>query len=580
MSQFSGEKENILALRYLQFSGPLVLPFFVGLFAMVLPSLGAELEIQLTRQTPVSGFQDQFHRIQIPAKWKSTETAIIICDVWDSHHCVNAVRRVQEIAPRIDAIAASLRSNGATIIHAPSGCMEFYSTHPGRIRAQAVATAENLPTDIASWCDRIPSEESSAYPIDQSDGGEDDDPVEHQQWAEKLTSEGRNPKAPWKQQIANIHIDAKRDFISDSGNEIWNILESKGIKQILVCGVHTNMCVLGRPFGLRQLSSHGKNAVLIRDLTDTMYNPMRWPYVNHFSGTDLIIDHVERYVCPTITSDQIFRAFKDPPTEDSRTYARSSVASQLLPFRFSKDRRPHLAILIAEDEYETAKTLPLFAATHLQPLLRVSIIHGDSKDRTSIPGIEAMDDADGLLVSVRRRPLRSSDLERIRAFVKAGRPVIGIRTASHAFSLRDGKPVDGLDQWPEFDAYAFGGNYSNHYGNEFRPTVRKAGDDPATLFISQGSLYCVAPLKPGTRTLLNGKIEGKPEEPIAWTHVRADGGSSFYTSLGHSSDFTEPAFQELLVNAVLNACGFGSLSTDQIKEQQQRYSTGKGQQRK
>ena len=569
-----------MALRYLQFSGPLVLPFFVGLFAMVLPSLGAELEIQLTRQTPVSGFQDQFHRIQIPAKWKSTETAIIICDVWDSHHCVNAVRRVQEIAPRIDAIAATLRSNGATIIHAPSGCMEFYSTHPGRIRAQAVATAENLPTDIASWCDRIPSEESSAYPIDQSDGGEDDDPVEHQQWAEKLTSEGRNPKAPWKQQIANIHIDAKRDFISDSGNEIWNILESKGIKQILVCGVHTNMCVLGRPFGLRQLSSHGKNAVLIRDLTDTMYNPMRWPYVNHFSGTDLIIDHVERYVCPTITSDQIFRAFKDPPTEDSRTYARSSVASQLLPFRFSKDRRPHLAILIAEDEYETAKTLPLFAATHLQPLLRVSIIHGDSKDRTSIPGIEAMDDADGLLVSVRRRPLRSSDLERIQAFVKAGRPVIGIRTASHAFSLRDGKPVDGLDQWPEFDAYAFGGNYSNHYGNEFRPTVRKAGDDPATLFTSQGSLYRVAPLKPGTRTLLNGKIEGKPEEPIAWTHVRADGGSSFYTSLGHSSDFTEPAFQELLVNAVLNACGFGSLSTDQIKEQQQRYSTGKGQQRK
>ncbi len=591
MSQFSCEKENILAPLYFQFSRPLALPTLVWLIALVLPSLASELEIHTTRQTPVSGFPGQFHRVQIPARWQSTETAIIICDVWDSHHCVNAVRRVQEIAPRIDALAAALRSNGATIIHAPSGCMDFYTTHPGRIRAQSVATAANLPTDIASWCDRIPSEESSAYPIDQSDGGEDDDPVEHQQWAEKLASEGRNPKAPWKQQIATIRVDSKRDFISDSGNEIWNILESKGIKQILVCGVHTNMCVLGRPFGLRQLSSHGKNAVLIRDLTDTMYNPLMWPYVNHFSGTDLIIDHVERYVCPTITSDQIFRAGKDRPAEDSRTYVdrpaedsrtyvKSQRASQLLPFRFSTDRRPHLAILIAEDEYETAKTLPLFAATHLHPQLRVSIIHGDSKDRTSIPGIEAIDDADALLVSVRRRPLRSSDLERVQAFVKAGRPVIGIRTASHAFCLRDGKPVDGLEQWPEFDAYALGGNYTNHYGNEFRPTVRKAGADATTLFTSQGSLYRASPLKAGTRILLNGKIEGKPEEPIAWTYVRADGGSSFYTSLGHSSDFAEPAFQELLTNAVLNACGLGSLGADQIKEQQRRYSTGKGRQRK
>lgn len=70
-------------------------------------------------------------------------------------------------------------------------------------------------------------------------------------------------------------------------------------------GVHTNMCVLGRPFGLRQLVRNKKNVVLMRDMTDSMYNPKQWPYVDHFTGHDLVISHVERFVCPTITSDQI-----------------------------------------------------------------------------------------------------------------------------------------------------------------------------------------------------------------------------------------------------------------------------------
>ena len=532
------------------------------------PSTGGEFGIQTTRQMPVSGFPDRFHRVQETIRFAPSETALIVCDVWDSHHCVNAVRRVQEIAPRIEALATALRSAGAIVIHAPSDCMPFYNTHPARERAKSTPTAANLPNDIAKWCDRIPSEESAAYPIDQSDGGEDDDPVEHTQWAEKLASEGRNPKAPWRQQIPVIKIDSKLDFISDSGNEIWNILESKGIKQVLICGVHTNMCVLGRPFGLRQLSSHGKSVVLLRDLTDTMYNPDSWPYINHFSGTDLIIDHVERFVCPTTTSDQFFSSLKVPDL-DSKT----------IPFRFSMDRRPHLVMLIAEDEYETAKTLPQFAATQLQTQLKVSVVYGDSKDRASIPGIEAISDADALLVSVRRRPLKSADLQRIQAFVHSGRPVLGIRTASHAFSMRDGKKVDGLVQWPEFDAYAFGGSYSNHFSNDLHPIIQRTGS-ASELFTSKGSLYKVSPLKPGTRVSRSGTIDGQPSEPVAWTLVRADGGPSFYTSLGHPADFEEPQFQELLTNAVLHACGLQERSSAQISQQQKRYASGKGRQRK
>ena len=62
------------------------------------------------------------------------------------------------------------------------------------------------------------------------------------------------------------------------------------------------MCVLGRPFSIRQMVYQGQNVLLMRDLTDTMYNPKQRPFVSHFRGTDLIVDHIERYWCPTITS--------------------------------------------------------------------------------------------------------------------------------------------------------------------------------------------------------------------------------------------------------------------------------------
>jgi lysophospholipase L1-like esterase len=101
-----------------------------------------------------------------------------------------------------------------------------------------------------------------------------------------------------------IEIDQSRDAISDSGVEIWNLLESRGIQNVVLAGVHANMCVAGRPFGLRQMSKNGRHVVLMRDLTDTMYNPKSWPFVSHFRGTELFIEHVEKRICPTISSEQ------------------------------------------------------------------------------------------------------------------------------------------------------------------------------------------------------------------------------------------------------------------------------------
>src|SRR5690606_4108736 len=105
----------------------------------------------------------------------------------------------------------------------------------------------SLPDQIESWCHQIPSEEAAAYPVDQSAGGEDDDPEELRQWAARLAASGRNPKAPWQAQTAAIAIDAGKDFVSDSGPEIWSILEERSVSNVILVGVHTNMCVLGRP---------------------------------------------------------------------------------------------------------------------------------------------------------------------------------------------------------------------------------------------------------------------------------------------------------------------------------------------
>ncbi len=93
--------------------------------------------------------------------------------------------------------------------------------------------------------------------------------------------------------------------MSDSGVEIWNLLAERGADNVILMGVHANMCVLGRPFGLRQLARHGKHVVLMRDLTDAMYNPARPPHVSHFRGTELIVEHIEKFVCPTVSSEQI-----------------------------------------------------------------------------------------------------------------------------------------------------------------------------------------------------------------------------------------------------------------------------------
>ena len=508
--------------------------------------LADDFQFFLRSRQPTEPDASRFHTVQQTENWQPQETAIIVCDMWDAHHCLNAVRRVVQLAPRMNEVLHAARDRGALIIHAPSSCMDAYRDHPAFQRAQSTPRAESLPDRIEQWCDQIPAEQGGQYPIDQSDGGEDDDLDEHAAWAKLLAEKGLNPRAPWKKQTELLDIDADIDFISDDGQVIWSILEAQQRKNVILVGVHTNMCVLGRPFGLRQMAQNGKRVVLMRDMTDTMYNPARRPFVSHFTGTDLIVEHIEKWVCPTITSDQLLGG-----TE----------------FRFPGDRRRHLVIVSAEREYQTQDTLRTFALQHLGHDFRVSFVFADSTNRNHLPGIEVLDSADVALISVRRRLLPPDQMAVIRRYVAAGKPLVGIRTANHAFCLRNQPAPDGLEDWPHWDAQIMGGSYTNHYGNGPQTMVESVTPSHPILqgvgeLHGGGSLYKVSPLQATATPLLFGKIEGKPAEPIAWTNVTEFGNRVFYTSLGHPADFDQPSFCQLLTNALRWAANSPSTAAD------------------
>jgi len=455
-------------------------------------------------------------------RWNPAQTAIIICDMWNQHWCQGATRRVGELAPAMNRTVAAARSKGVLIIHAPSSCMDAYKDHPARRRAQSAPKARNLPEHIGEWCNKIPAEEQGIYPIDQSDGGCDDGPQCPQ-------------GSPWKSQVVAIAI-RDDDAISDSGAEIWNLLESRGITNVMLMGVHTNMCVLGRPFGLRNLARSGKNVVLVRDLTDTMYNSRKWPYVSHFEGTNRIIEHIEKYVGPTITSTDL---------------------TGRPAFRFQSDDRPRAVFLIGEDEYKTDETLAAFANKELEPAgIRSTFVIADPKSPHDFPGAQALEDADLLVLSVRRRAPKSDQMAFIRRYIDSGKPLVGIRTASHAFDAR-GKAPPGHVEWKSFDPDVLGGHYTNHYPDDTKPEIEQANNKKPhpilegieTPFAASGSLYKTSPLAASAVPLLMGRVGNMPPEPVAWINLK---GSSrvFYTSLGHPGDFNRLEFRRLLRNAV------------------------------
>jgi nicotinamidase-related amidase len=263
---------------------------FTG-FRMSAHADDATEKVSLNLRTRIEAFKGSgdWTEVTLRKQFPVHETAILICDMWDKHWCPSASKRCDALARKMAKVIANAQAAGIVIIHAPSECMEFYKDAPQRRRMLEIARVQPSKPLVLN---------DPPLPVDDSDGGCDcDEPVK--------------PYRAWSRQHEAIPI-ADHDVISDNGAEVYSFLRQRGIKNLIVMGVHTNMCVLGRSFAIRQMTKWGIHCVLVRDLTDSMYNPKKAPFVSHDKGTELIIQHIEKYWCPSMLSDDLLAQAAKP----------------------------------------------------------------------------------------------------------------------------------------------------------------------------------------------------------------------------------------------------------------------------
>ncbi|MBL9130208.1 MAG: ThuA domain-containing protein [Verrucomicrobiaceae bacterium] len=227
----------------------------------------------------------------------------------------------------------------------------------------------------------------------------------------------------------------------------------------------------------------------------------------------------------------------------------------------------NIVIMVVEDpnNYEAPRTMRDFAEKQLRPLgHQVTIIDGDKPQPHHFAGlVEALKDADLLVLFSRRRFPPKDQMAAIRAHLAAGKPLLGIRTANHAFIPKPKEVVaPGLAPWPEFTDEVLGAPNTGYEtkglpytvsiapGAENSPLL--AGVNAANIRGAQ-SLYKVLPLAADVTPLLIGtaKTDTSPPMPVAWTRFFGPRKARiFYTSLGAPEDMEIADVRRLLVNGL------------------------------
>lgn len=235
-----------------------------------------------------------------------------------------------------------------------------------------------------------------------------------------------------------------------------------------------------------------------------------------------------------------------------------------------------IVFIQAENEYQAWRTMPEFGQTLEDKYgFKCEYLTSSTDDKDTnrfyIPRMEKLRHADLVVVFARRRALPIDQLQVLKEYLDSGRPLIGIRTASHAFDANfvvpsaGGAPVPannelppGLEQWKTFDKEVFGCSYHGHYEPGVVTTVTanpKYKHHPILAgvpekFESPSWLYELEPLAPNAETLMWGTIPGKAPQAVVLTHTYKKDSRIVYTSLGHWDDFKQPAFRRLLLNSV------------------------------
>lgn len=203
-----------------------------------------------------------------------------------------------------------------------------------------------------------------------------------------------------------------------------------------------------------------------------------------------------------------------------------------------------VCILSGCDTYNSEESLPPFQK-FLEENYNVESVRVIRAAEDDLPGLEQLDDCDVALVFIKRMELTGEQLERFKNYATSGRPIVAVRTASHA-----------VQTWLAFDREVLGGNYNSHYDRGITTTIDVVSgekDHPILAGVSvtdvQDPLYKNGGHADDINVLLQGTIPNHPSEPLAWTRNNKDG-RIFYTSLGAEETFAQPWFRRLLANAL------------------------------
>ncbi|MBN2368608.1 isochorismatase family protein [Candidatus Woesearchaeota archaeon] len=206
-----------------------------------------------------------------------SETALIVLDMWDNHRCVPAAINVKKLAPGLNEFISAARESGVQIVHSPSATMQYYENYSQYRR-------------LIGYPDEFP--ETNISLSNFSVLGE-------------CVETCDNTTCPtWKnRQVSTISI-FDSDLIGENKSVLWYFSE-KGIKNILLTGVHTNRCIIDRELGINGLLRHNFAVYLVRDMTDPYHFPDEESNLTHQDVYDLVIEFIERTRCPTVNSSEI-----------------------------------------------------------------------------------------------------------------------------------------------------------------------------------------------------------------------------------------------------------------------------------
>jgi hypothetical protein len=257
----------------------------------------------------------------------------------------------------------------------------------------------------------------------------------------------------------------------------------------------------------------------------------------------------------------------------------------------------HVVLIAGDEEYRSEETLPQFgkilAKRHgfkCTVLFPINPKTGNIKPNynKNVPGTKKLNNADLMVIFTRFRQLPDEQMKPIDNFLKAGKPVIGLRTATHGFKFSGDSKwhhyTNGYggpkDAWSGgFGKLVLGEQWITHRGEHSKEATRgiipdKAMDHELTNGINNGDIWGPTdvygldlPLPGDSKVVVRGQVlkgmhrgsaphpkKNDPMHPIAWTksYQLPDGkkGQSFTTTMGASEDFINPALRRLLVNSV------------------------------